>query len=93
MSILDVVYVPFKNYAEGKIQLNDIMEMSSLRRMFIDYYDTKVFMGKMLPLEKLPQDVKLELWDMTREFPNKETRIQACKVLWVMNKLAENEHS
>ena len=91
MSILDVVYVPFNNYAEGKIQLKGIIEMSSIKRMFLDYYDTKVFMGKLIPLEELPQDVKLELWEMTKEFLNKETRIQACKVLWVMNKLAENE--
>lgn len=93
MNILDVVYVPFKNYAEGKIQLKGIMEMNSLKKMFLDFYETKVFLKKMLPIEELPKDVKLELWEMANEFPNKETRIEACKVLWVMNKLAENEHT
>jgi hypothetical protein len=92
MSILDICYIPFNNYAEGKIQLKGIMEMNSLRKMFLDFYDTKVFLKKMLPIEELPKDVKIELWEMANEFQNKETRIEACKVLWVMNYMAENKN-
>ena len=92
MSILDICYIPFKNYAEGKIQLKGIMEMTSLKKMFLDFYDTKIFMGKMIKIEELPKDVKLELWAMSEEFTNKETRVDACKVLWVMNYMAD-EHT
>lgn len=93
MSILDVVYVPFKNYIEGRVQLEGIMRYNSLTNIFLDWYDTKIFMGKIDPIEKLDQEVKQEYWDATKGLGDKETRIKAVKVLYVMTILAQNYDS
>lgn len=93
MSILEIAYIPLKSWMEGKMQLSNIMAMSSIKNMFLDWYDTKVFMGKLQPIEKMPQEDKLEYWNATAEFPNQETRIEAVKVLYVMAYMANLKYA
>jgi hypothetical protein len=64
------------------------MNMTSVKKMFLDFYATKVFLGKLEPIEKLPQEDKMKLWELTKEFPDKETRIEACKIYWTMEYMA-----
>lgn len=83
-AILDICWVPFNSWAEGRIELSNIMAMQSVKKMFLDYYETKVFFGKITPIEKIDQTEKIGLWEQTKEFTDRDTRIEACKVLWVM---------
>ena len=61
--------------------------------MFLDYYDTKVFFGKIIPIEKLEQHEKMDLWENTKEIEGRENRVDACKVLWVMCYMAQKKQT
>lgn len=68
------------------------MMYKSLQNIFLDWYDTKVWGGKIEPIEKLEQLAKQEYWDATKGLGDKETRVTAVKVLYVMTILA-NDYS
>lgn len=90
MSILDICKPLFRSYMDQTLSLESIMKYNVLRKLFLDYYTTKVFMNKLEPIENLTREEKLEYWEETKQFPDKETRLQAVKVLYVFAHLAQD---
>ena len=58
-------------------------------KMFLDQYDTQVFLNKIPPIEKLPQAHKKYLWDTARRFcDTQESAVEACKFIYIIDLMA-----
>lgn len=86
--ILDIVEKITDNVLHDRCHVDSIMRYNSLRKMFLDYYHTRVFFKKLMAIEELTKEEKFFYWNQTSNYEDKDTRIEAVKVLYVLDFIA-----
>lgn len=89
VNMMEYILTPcMKNLVDSKIQIENVYNMKSLFRVFLEYYESKVFFNKIVPIEKLTTQEKNQLWEYSGTIcSEKEERIKVCKVSYIIDYL------
>ena len=79
-----------RRLTNGETDYQRIMIMArQVYKMFLDQYETRVFLGKIPPIEALPLAQKKYLYGIAAGFcSTKEQAIEACKFIYIIDLMA-----
>ena len=89
-----VLQIPLEKLIEGKIEIDGLYNrLKMLFKAFLDHYDTKVILGRLEPIERLPAASKRFYWDEAGKVTEeREERLKVVKVLYVIDLLITKKH-
>jgi hypothetical protein len=91
--VLDsVVNISFDYLINSRIEIDSIIRLDSVRNLYIDKYRRDVYKGAILPIESLPVNLKVELWDMAGQYATeRERRVEASKIIYLIETMCNNQ--
>ena len=91
-AILDsVVNISFDRLINSHIEIDSIIRLDSVRNLYLDKYRRDVYKRKVAPIEDLPTNLKVELWEMAGQYATeREHRVEASKVIYLIESMCLN---
>jgi hypothetical protein len=82
-------------YKNEPVYIECLVKFKSLRKIMLGIYNSQVSLNKILPIEKLNEGDKMELWEQTKTYSNnrlnKNEIIELAKTVWCLSNLLDEK--